>query len=71
MLDRASWTLPVPHDGKYDRSLIRSVLDEIADPENRAMKTREAELLAEALRSKKQQALKEIAALIVGNPDRH
>jgi hypothetical protein len=67
MLDRASWTLSVPHDGKYDLSLIRSILDEIAEPEKRAMKTREAKRLADVLRANKRRALKEIADLIVGN----
>jgi hypothetical protein len=71
MLDRAAWTLSVPRDGKYDLSLIRSILDEIADPENRARKTCEAKLLADALRANKERSLKEIADLIVGTSGQH
>ena len=71
MLDRAAWTLSVPRDGKYDLSRIRSILDEIADSENRAGKTREAKLLADTLRAIKERSLKEIADLIVGTSDRY
>jgi hypothetical protein len=69
MLNRASWILPVPRDGKYDRSAIRSILDEVANPETRALKGREAKTLAETLRANKGRALTEIADLILGRAD--
>ena len=71
MLNRASWVLPVPHDGNYDRAMIRSILDEMADPEKRSLKGREAGMLAETLRVQKGRALAEIADLIIVRPDRH
>ena len=71
MLNRASWILPVPRDGNYDRAMIRSILDEMADPEKRSSKGREAGMLAETLRAQKGRALTEIASLIIGRPDLH
>ena len=71
MLSRAAWILPVPRDGNYDRATIRSLLDEMADPEKRSSKGREAGMLAETLRAQKGRALTEIASLIIGRPDLH
>ena len=66
MLGRASWILPVPRDGRYDRHLIRSILDDIADPEKLLSKVREAKLLAAELRARKGQALADIADFVIG-----
>jgi hypothetical protein len=71
VFNRASWILPVPRDGNYDRAVIRSILDEIADPEKRLSKGREARMLAETLRAQKSRALTEIADLIIGRTDPH
>jgi hypothetical protein len=68
MLGRASWMLPIPHDGRYDREMILAILEEIADPEKRTAKAREARLLAETLKIKKSKALAEIGDLIAGRP---
>ena len=68
MLNRASWILPVPRDGVYDRHLIRSILDDIADPEKLSSKVREAKLLAAELRARKGQALADIADFVIGRP---
>jgi hypothetical protein len=66
MLGPASWTLPVPRDGRYDRDMIRAILEEIANPEKRSSKTHEAGLLAETLKVQKSKALADIGDLIVG-----
>jgi hypothetical protein len=68
MLGRASWILPIPRGGRYDRELMRVTLAEIADPEKRVARTREARLLAETLKAQKMRALVEIGDLIAGRP---
>jgi len=69
MLGRASWILPVPRDGHYDRALLQRTLDEIADREKRSAKMHEARILGEALKVAREKALAQIADLIAGNPD--
>jgi hypothetical protein len=68
MLGPASWILPVPRDGQYDRHLINSILDEVADPKELSLKVREAQSLADELRARKNQALADIGDLVVGRP---
>jgi hypothetical protein len=69
MLSRASWVLSVPPDGKYDHSVIRTILDDVANPAKRELKSREAKLLAETLRTTKERALEQIADLVIGSRD--
>jgi hypothetical protein len=66
MLGEASWVLPVPRDGRYDRSALTAVLEEAADPVRRGLKERRAREIAKNLAHRKSAALSEVTDLIMG-----